>query len=57
MVEQHAQAARALGEEGGELPWAVDVSRCAHHLPTDNFGIGSKYSEPLLLELEEVPQN
>jgi len=41
MVEQHAQAARALGEESGELPWAVVVSRRAHHLPTDNFGIGS----------------
>jgi hypothetical protein len=34
--------AGALGEEGGELPRAVVVSRCAHHLPTDSFGIGSK---------------
>jgi hypothetical protein len=30
-----------LGEEGGELPWVVVVSRRAHYLSKDNFGIGS----------------
>src|SRR3954463_13328220 len=42
MVEQYAQAARALGEEGRELPWTVVISRRTHYVSTYSFGIGSK---------------